>query len=484
MTISKRKSTPWIVSIIILLLLLSLSDLSAAANTFYVAPADPENNIEGDGSYENPWRNLQSVINNKVESRGAAEYPYDGSGELIVKNEGAPIKAGDTILLKDGFHGDLTISRYFNAEDITIKAENKYKAVLSRVFVRGSSHWVFSGLTINHELETPEETGLVKIESHNWSGPATDITFKDCYIYTYEDSSQWTENDWNEKASSGIYSSGTDVYLINNHLKNVNHGITIMGNNSVIKNNTVENFSGDGMRGIADDLLFENNYIKNCYIQSDNSQHDDGFQSFHDGNDPSDRITLRGNIIVEHENPDDPLKGSLQGIGCFDGPFNDWVIENNVIIVDHWHGITMSGAYNSRIVNNTVISPVGGRSAWIRISNLKDNLGGNPSENVIVRNNITKRFSIEEGTIILDHNLEITEDDYEKIFINISYSEDYDLHLKPGSIAINTGSSELAPDVDIEGNIRPFGDGYDIGAYEYQGDLDPPPTAPTNLEVE
>ena len=37
--------------------------------------------------------------------------------------------------------------------------------------------------------------------------------------------------------------------------------------------------------------------------------------------------------------------------------FVDWVIENNVVIVDHWHGITLGGARNCRIVNNTVIDP-------------------------------------------------------------------------------------------------------------------------------
>ncbi|MFP4015517.1 MAG: choice-of-anchor Q domain-containing protein [Halanaerobiales bacterium] len=488
MTISKRKSIIWIVGIISLgiislLLLFYSTTIYAAGNTFYVAPYDPDITTEGDGSYDNPWRNLQDVINNKVESLVPAKFPYDGTGELIIKNEGAPVKAGDTIILKDGYHGQIKISRIFNEDYITIKSENKNHAVLSRLYLRGSSYWVFSGLTINREFEIPNDSGLIKLESHNWSGPVHHVTIEECKLHSFEDSSQWTADDWNTKASTGIHSLGNYITVINNDLKNVAHGIIFNGNNSKAINNVIENFSCDGMRGVGDDLLFENNLIKNCY-GTGNGNHDDGFQSFQYQGDPSDRITLRGNIIIDHEDPNQPLKGELQGIGCFDGPFHGWIIENNVIIVDHWHGITMSGAYNSLIVNNTVISPVGGRSAWIRISNLKDNLGGNPSENVIVRNNITKRFSIGEGTIIFDHNLEITEDDYEKIFINTSDSEDYDLHLKPGSIAINTGSSELAPDIDIEGNQRPYGNVYDIGAYEYQGELDPPPAAPTNLEIE
>ncbi|RKZ50522.1 MAG: hypothetical protein DRR00_15010 [Candidatus Parabeggiatoa sp. nov. 3] len=41
-----------------------------------------------------------------------------------------------------------------------------------------------------------------------------------------------------------------------------------------------------------------------------------------------------------------------------------------------------------------------------------------------------------------------------------------DFHLKANSPAINSGTSTDAPSTDIEGNPRPFGSGYDMGAYE------------------
>jgi hypothetical protein len=44
---------------------------------------------------------------------------------------------------------------------------------------------------------------------------------------------------------------------------------------------------------------------------------------------------------------------------------------------------------------------------------------------------------------------------------------EWDLHLIAGSIAIDQGTSENAPSVDYDGNPRPQGAGYDIGAYEY-----------------
>jgi hypothetical protein len=43
-----------------------------------------------------------------------------------------------------------------------------------------------------------------------------------------------------------------------------------------------------------------------------------------------------------------------------------------------------------------------------------------------------------------------------------------DLHLQQGSPCIDAGTASGAPDTDLEGNPRPQGAGYDMGAYEFQ----------------
>ncbi|MFP4015515.1 MAG: choice-of-anchor Q domain-containing protein [Halanaerobiales bacterium] len=490
MILLKQKNIISLISLIVLLLLLYPLTIKAAGNTFYVAPADPEITTEGDGSYDNPWRNLQDVITNKVETRRSKNSPYDG--ELIIKNEGAPIKAGDTIILKDGFYGKLKITHSFNEDYITIKSENNHLAVFSHLYVMSSSHWILNNLAVNREIDIPEDeqnddtNKLIKLEGA-WHGPSQYITIEECEISTIMNSSAWSKEDWDQKAVDGIFSSGKLITINNNHLFNINYGIQIQGgSNSTVSNNLLDGICADGLQGIGDDLIFENNIVKNFYQVDGN--HLDGFQSWiKPPSDPngnsSDRITIRGNIFIEHEDSDHPFRSrSLQGICIFDGPCHDWVIENNVVIVgSHW-GIALEGGQNSKIINNTILAvPGSGGAAQIRV--FKTTYGGIMPDNVIVRNNITKLLN-HEGNVIVDHNLIISEDQYDDVFVNAIDDSNYDLHLKPGSLAINTGSSSSAPDIDIEGNSRPYGNGYDIGAYEYQGELDPPPAAPTNLEVE
>jgi len=50
---------------------------------------------------------------------------------------------------------------------------------------------------------------------------------------------------------------------------------------------------------------------------------------------------------------------------------------------------------------------------------------------------------------------------------NIPGNEDDDYHLTAGSPCIDTGTSSGAPATDLEGNPRPQGAGYDMGAYEF-----------------
>jgi parallel beta-helix repeat protein len=238
----------------------------------------------------------------------------------------------------------------------------------------------------------------------------------------------------------------------------------VSGDSCLSEYNIIENFMSDGIRGLGDHCVFQYNMVKNCYKINDN--HDDGFQSWSVGTNGVGTgtvygIVLRGNTFISYTDPAQPFKASMQGIGCFDGMFRDWIVENNIVITDMWHGLSLYGAVNCKVVNNTVIeNPVGAfeMTPWIGIYHHKD---GTESYGNLIRNNIATSYSSLYGSIT-DHN--ITASSYSVYFKN--YVQ-YDVHLKEGSPAVDAGNPDQAPLLDAEGNSRPNGAQVDIGAYEY-----------------
>ena len=438
------------------------------AADFYLDPeqGDPAN----DGSAQRPWRSLQQVFDRGlVESRAWESLPYKQASRLVPKNSGGPVRAGDTIWLRSGYYGDLAIQGYYNADCITIAAVEGHTPRFRSIRLRSSSHWALKGLHVSPEFgQGKSPRTLVDLESHGWQGPIHDVLVEQCVLQSAEDTSRWSAAEWNELACNGIEVDGTRMTVRHNRLKNVDFGISVSASHSLVEHNSVENFAGDGLRGLGDHSVFQYNLVKNCYDVNQN--HDDGFQSWSHGPKGVGKgevvgIVLRGNTIINWEDPQQPHRGALQGIGCFDGMYVDWIIENNVVIVDHYHGITLGGARGCRIVNNTVIDPNDRRPgpAAVRIGKHKN---GTPSSGCTVQNNLATAIHVQAGEeMTADHNLIV--DDPTSVFVDFAGR---DFRLRKGSPAIDAGSGDVAPEIDVAGTSRPQGRVVDIGAYEYRAD--------------
>jgi parallel beta-helix repeat protein len=445
------------------------------ATTFHISPAT--GSMQNDGSFAAPWSTLAEVFDaNLIETRSFLPLPYvEGVSQLNPKNVGAPVQPGDTLLLYDGLHGLAFFRGGFNAEPITIMAASGHVPILSRFQLQAGAKWRLIGLHISPEpYGTYHGTHLIHLETHGWHGPVREVEVRDCEVYTSANTSTWTAQDWVDRASNGIRYFGKRGLILNNRFTNVDFGVTVSGDSTQAIGNSIINFSGDGMRPLGSDILFEGNTIKNCYDVDDN--HDDGIQSFTTSGEPFYRVVLRGNTIINFEDPDQPLRGSLQGIGCFNGPFIDWVVENNVVIVDHWHGISLYGAQNCIISNNTVIDPtpsVTPGPSWIRINSIPEFT----STGCTVANNIANTYSV-VGDLV--SNLSVPGADYELHFVDAA---GYDLHLISTSTAIDAANDAFAPPVDHDGVPRPIGAQSDIGAYEYIGPTAVEPSNTTSFSV-
>lgn len=418
----------------------ALKLLLPGPTAYHVDPAS--GSMANPGTQDLPWSTLEAVM--------AARKRFE---------------AGDELVLHEGHHGDPVI-RGRNTGEVKIRVAEGARATVQRLSFRAARHWRVQGLEISPQTAPAfKRATMVSV-----AADSSEITIGRCRLYTVRDAGGWSADDWDHKACNGIDVAGPDNVVRDNRLRNVNFGISITGARCRVERNIVENFSGDGLRGLGDYGVFDGNLVMNCYDV--NGNHDDGFQSWSTG--PGGvgtgvvrGVVLRGNRIVNYEDPAQPHRGTLQGIGCFDGFFEDWLIENNEILTDHWHGITLGGARNCRIVNNMVVDLNDERPGppWIRIGRHKN---GMPSSGNLIRNNLAPSIHADEGTAAVDHNLVLREPG--------GFFRDFargDLRLREDSPAIDAGSPEKAPATDAGGQPRPVdgnGDGrarWDIGAREF-----------------
>ena len=368
-------------------------------------------------------------------------------------------QGGDTILLNSGNYDSLTIASLDNSSAIIIKANTGATPVFSSVRIQNSSYWNLKGFVVKPR-HTNNADGKIAVELNGQY-----LVFEDSTINYADDISGWTALDWLARTGMGIRMGGAHLTIRNNTITNVDHGISCGATDSLVSGNRIINFRGDGIHGLGDRMVYQYNTIKNAYDVDGN--HDDGFQSWSVGGGGVGTgvvqdVTLRGNTIINFENPNQLMKSTLQGIGLFDGMYENWIIENNIIITNNWHGITMMGAKDSRVVNNTVLDADTVRPGppGIRISDHKD---GTHSSGVMVRNNLSTDFYFGTG-VTSDHNIELEMNELSTYFANPSEG---DYHLKSTSPAIDAGSADNAPGVDIEGTVRPQGAAWDVGAYEF-----------------
>jgi hypothetical protein len=142
---------------------------------------------------------------------------------------------------------------------------------------------------------------------------------------------------------------------------------------------------------------------------------------------------------------------------------------SNTTFANGEYGIGLNGNNKADyfvVTNNIVVANgIAGMKTWASVSGTH-----NQFQNNLFYNNPT--LYIQSGSGTLQNT--ITADPQ---FVNYQSNGSGDYHLKSTSPAIDAGVALGAPGFDFEGNIRPQGSTYDIGAYEYLMPVTPTPTA-------
>ncbi len=405
---------------------------------------------------------------------GTASQPWSTLEAVFTANK--TFAAGDEIVLYSGYHGAPNVKGN-NSATVTIRPASGATPKLKYLSVTSASLWDISGLDICPENQSAgtvyKTTALVQIASS-----CSRITVRDCNIRGANSISGWGLSDWDNKVGRAFRTDAPYTVLSNNRISNCQFALSVQkpAKFSNFIGNTIQNFSHDAIVALADDCLYEGNTVTDAYVDNDDhtgSQHDDFFQSWSlvdgvsgTGTGTVYRVTVRGNKFISRTSSSGSFRCDPHGLGLFDGYFEGWVVENNLVVTDHWHGIAIYGAIDCKVTNNTVAqnpftsaNDAQNMKPWIKIEKHKTRT--TPATGNLVRNNITAYgISTVSGSSTADNNLTTTA--YSTHFKNYTA---LDFSLNPTSSAKDAGSTASTPTTDITGATRIAP--YDLGAYEY-----------------
>lgn len=427
------------------------------------------------------------------------------------------IKAGETVYIREGVYNEKVTPAYsgsdgnfitysaYPGENVIIDGTNiKLNYIDGLFFINQKNYIKIQNITVRNSPNIGiyiAGTYLPRVYAHNIQLSGVNVlNSREAAIKANLVNTILIENSYTKESGSsgiGIWNS-LNAVIDNNKVVNARNlplpygheeCITISNvSNFEVKNNEVyfENFNnylgavGIDIKNSSFDGSVHHNYVHSFY--QDGAIYLDaweaglnGSQSLHDVNIYSNRIEHAGGISV----------GSERG-----GTVENVSIYNNIVIDSSWSGIALHEGggnglrKNINIFHNTVFRSIGngGAGIYIATSNI---------EGIVIRNNvvsfdpkwvgqITAKYPESVNKITADRNLtwgrqECANDAPDCVELvdgtlraDPKFVDTYklDLHLQPGSLAIDTGITLPLIENDFDGTSRPQGNYYDMGAYE------------------
>jgi hypothetical protein len=407
---------------------------SPRGRVFHVDPAHGA--ADGDGSVKHPWLSLADALDpahGLVASPRQRRQP-DGSFAADPAGNG-PIHAGDVIELASGDYGDVKITSYVNKDYITIRAAPGQKPVIHGLWIAGASHWALRGLTFSAANgESGPRDSIVEAVSHAFLGPSDHIAFIDDRVFTAPTVADWRGEDWVTKPKNyGLVTQARCSLLRGNEFFNLRNAIGVGGEDSTVENTLIHDFGNDAVDFYASGVTIRRNRISASRHTPAEKQHPDAIQGWTLKNATNRDIVIDSNVIANLNPADD---NEMHGIGIFTGRFENVTIQNNAVATNTWHGITLFGVRDAKIVNNTLTATEPGlKDSWILIRDSGDHAVRGQA---LARNNIASAIVIENADVTLDHNLTATP-----------------IHLQKDARVTDDGSNMVAPLAPLFQAFRP-----------------------------
>lgn len=209
---------------------------------------------------------------------------------------------------------------------------------------------------------------------------------------------------------------GQDITIENTEISNFYRGLIVAKSDRVrVINNDVHSLRMDGMTfSSVQDVKIVDNYIHDFDRSLDSGDHADMIQFWTNKTTrPNTRVVIRDNILNSGDGAytqsifmrNEEVDQNRAGREMF---YRDILIEGNIIINAHLHGITLGESEDVVIRNNTLVQNAQSangdlkREVWLpRISVAES------SRNVVIENNIAERIPDSRPGWKVDNNLEV-----------------------------------------------------------------------------
>ena len=282
----------------------------------------------------------------------------------------ATATGGETILLAAGNYGDMALTGRSGfdtafARTVTIaSADPGNPAVITGLDVRGAQNLAFDGITFDYTFAPGDE---IYYRPFSVSG-SQNIAIRNSIFDGDVATGVSAVSDGYGYAVGLSFRDTAGVTIENNEFFDFNRGLGVsQSSDVVVRGNDIHDIRMDGMNfaEIAGALI-ENNYIHDFRGSANSLDHCDMIQFWTNRTDsPSTDITIRNNhldigngtptqsIFMRNEEVDSGRAGSEM-------LYQNILIEDNVIINGHLHGITVGETAGLTIRSNTVLHADGG----------------------------------------------------------------------------------------------------------------------------
>jgi len=322
--------------------------------------------------------------------------PVPGTGPVLqtaaeIQNALGLARGGDTIRIA-GDLGALVLRGGQYASTVRIVAVGQTRA--EYVQVAGST----ANLDIEGVTAYPTVFPLVNPYRPLFEAAATTmgVRFVDCIGMGHQTGRQyhgWSLAEWQARKVFGINLLGASSEAIGCELYGVGFGILQKGLNTRAAWNRVIGCSTDFYRVLGDGAVHEFNDSGDSF--NIDASHDDGFQGW-GPNGVLRRVIVRGYRHVDWLDSGRArlLSGWSQGIGLFDGMYEDWLIEDAQVATDHYHGLTVAGATRFTARNVHLFTQTGANAQYpqLKVGAAKASRGGALSSQISVTGCIVPRL--------------------------------------------------------------------------------------------